>query len=307
MNYQKNLKLFYLSADHKENVVSNDSVFYSLSYLTVDERPIFGGNGVVFNVTSSEDNLDYVIKICRFSDEEAKEDRKARKRVSRFEKEIEALSIAKDEGMEDVIKIICSGDVRISKLTFRYFIMEKCDSNLGEYLNREGIEISDSQKLVLFHRIVKGIKQLHDFKIYHRDIKFDNIFFRGDSPKVGDLGLVYNRNSEVKIFEKGEPIGPYGWLSPEATNKFLVENTPNLNKHDCFIDTQSDVFQLGKLCWYIFNGNLPLGQLLLDDFIPADETLFDIIFSSLQYSKARRLHIEELLIRVEELFPQYNL
>jgi len=92
-----------------------------------------------------------------------------------------------------------------------------------------------------------------------------------------------------------------------STNKFLVEWTPNLNRHDCFIDSQSDVFQLGKLGWYIFNGNLPVGQILPDDFIPKDENLFKIIFNSLQYSKRRRIKIEALVKQVEGLFPAYNL
>jgi hypothetical protein len=87
----------------------------------------------------------------------------------------------------------------------------------------------------------------------------------------------------------GEKIGPIGWLSPEAMNKFLTE-AANLGL-DCVINEESDIFQLGKLFWFIFEYNVPIGQLQLDDFtssVPHKDFIFKLIKGMLEYPKNRR-------------------
>src|SRR5690606_25235728 len=133
--------------------------------------------------------------------------------------------------------------------------------------------------------ILEGIKLLNEYKIYHRDIKQDNIFLIDGEPIIGDLGLSDCRNIDIYINEKGELIGPTGWFSPEAINKYLVEKTSNPYKFNFTINGKSEVFQLGKLFWYIFQGNLPIGQITIDDFIPRNEDMFKLIFGMLLYSK----------------------
>src|SRR5690606_23742422 len=104
------------------------------------------------------------------------------------------------------------------------------------YLDKN--DISEQQRLLLCVQILNGIKELHSKDIYHRDIKPDNILFVNKTWKIGDLGLVNYRNSDFEIKELGERIGPIGWLSPEAANKYLNEGKGKHNKHrfDCNID-----------------------------------------------------------------------
>ena len=184
--------------------------------------------------------------------------------------------------------------------------MQKCDGTLVDYLNPFS-KIADSQKLYLFYKILQGIQGLHAANLYHRDIKRENILFLGDEPYIADLGLVENRNSEFVIDEFGELIGPLGWFTPEAISKFYADKLGNPNKLDCVIEDKSDLFQLGKLFWYIFQGNLPIGQLLEGDFLLKDPDIFNIIFEMLQYSKDRRPDLSSVIQRVQALFPKYNL
>jgi len=304
MRFDSKLNAVLLTNPISANVVTCKGKRYQISFLKAYRQLVMGGNGVVYKATSlNRDRTDYVIKICRFGyDGNIKE--YAKKRIDRFEREIEALNLANSEGLTNIVQIIADGSIELDGKSFRYFIMEKCDDNLSTYLlNNE--EVAPSQKLLLYHQIIQGIQQLNAFFIYHRDIKSENILFKNGGIKVSDLGLVDNRNTDFIIEEYAEKIGPVGWLSPEAANKFLVEGTSNLYEHSCIIDSKSEVFQLGKLGWYIFNGNLPIGQIQSEDFKLGDENLFGILFDALQYNAERRIDVDTLLNRVHELFPDY--
>ena len=135
---------------------------------------------------------------------------------------------------------------------------------------------------------MSGVNQLHNIGIYHRDIKHDNILLVNNQFKIGDLGLVQFQDRDSDIDVDNEKIGPIGWLSPEATNKMLTKNKRVGNVYDCAIDGKSDIFQLGKLFWYIFQANLPLGQLQQADHNFNDNDIFNVISLMLQHQKQRR-------------------
>ena len=122
--------------------------------------------------------------------------------------------------------------------------------------------------------------------------------------KLGDLGLISERHKDYD--DLGERVGPFGWISPEAMNKYLTEKAAT--GHDCKIDDKSDVFQLGELFWFIFMLNSPIGQIYNDDFEceaeNADE-FFEIIKTMLNHKKHKRISITEVenkLAKVQEGF-----
>jgi serine/threonine protein kinase len=232
-------------------------------------------------------------------------DWKIRKRINRFEREIQALYVARENNLQNVVRIEFHGVLTISELDFQYYVMEKCDCNLNEYLKDTDKELSIFQKTLLCQKILSGIIGLNEYKIYHRDIKHDNIFFVGNEPLIGDLGLADNKNSDIRINERGELIGPTGWFSPEAINKYLVEKTPNANNFDCVIDSKSEVFQLGKLFWFIYQGNIPIGQVEPIDFIPRDDAIFSVLFKMLQYSKAKRYDSKVILSELNKYMDSH--
>lgn len=276
-----------LSKDKRENILNHDEKYYQIDFLK-DGKYVHGGNGVVFKLTDEQEGLEYVVKFLKFPEQTKEKDWKAEKKIQRFEREIEAMFVATNNDLPNVVKIYFSGTLKIDHFDFHYYVMEKCDNTLKEYLVKNGNNIDITQKSLLCQKILKGIMSLHEYKIYHRDIKQDNIYFIGDEPFIGDLGLAYYRDTDVFINERGELIGPTGWFSPEAINKYLVEKLGNPNNFDCSIDEKSEIFQLGKLFWYIFQGNLPIGNITLDDFISGNNTLFTLISNMLKHSKITR-------------------
>lgn len=285
MIFQHNI--IKLSPNSYDNLLPRGGKFYRIDFLKKKGKYVQGGNGVVFKLIDEQEGLDFVIKVLKYPNQR-KDNWKLKNRITRFEREIEALYVAKENSIQNIVNIEFNGLIQIDGLDFQYYVMEKCDCTLNEYLNDSEKELSLFQKTLLCQKILTGVIGLHEYKIYHRDIKHDNIFFIGNEPLIGDLGLVDNQNSDILINEKGDLIGPTGWFSPEAINKYLVEKTLNVNRLDCKIDAKSEVFQLGKLFWYIYQGNIPIGQVDFIDFIPQDELIYNILFDMLRYSKINR-------------------
>lgn len=280
-------KILKLSPDAIDNLILHEDKYYRIDFLKQEGKYVQGGNGVVFKLVDEQDELEYVIKIIKFPDQE-KDNWKIKKRINRFEREIQALYVARENNLPNIVRIEFHGTIIINELDFQYYVMEKCDCTLNEYLRDSDKELDIFQKTLLCQKILLGIIGLNEYKIYHRDIKHDNIFFVGNEPLIGDLGLVDNKESDIRINEIGDLIGPTGWFSPEAINKYLVEKTPNPNNFDCNIDSKSEVFQLGKLFWFIYQGNIPIGQVEYLDFVPQDDAIFTLLFNMLKYSKVNR-------------------
>lgn len=288
-----------LSPDAIDNLIQHNEKYYKIEFLKEEGKYVQGGNGVVFKLLDEQDEEEFVIKIIKFPDQ-WKDDWKIKKRINRFEREIEALYVAKENSLQNIVNIEFHGTLPIGEYDFQYYVMQKCDCTLNEYLKDADKELSFFQKTLLCQKILLGIIGLNEYKIYHRDIKHDNIFFVGNEPLIGDLGLVDKKDSDIRINERGDLIGPTGWFSPEAINKYLVEKTPNPNGFDCNIDAKSEVFQLGKLFWFIYQGNIPIGQVEYLDFIPQDETIFNLLFNMLKYSKGNRVDSNVVLSQLNE-------
>lgn len=282
-----NYRDIHLSKKEIKNTVRYDNVDYLVTHLSEKKKGSKGGNSNVFKLLDPQTDDEFVIKFSKYNINKPNNPVNIISRITRFAMEVEALKFSANLNSDNIIQYYFDDYKDIGAGRFHYYVMEKADYDLTQYLDQN--DISDQQRLLLCTDILNGIKQLHNNDIYHRDIKPDNILFVKKTWKIGDLGLIENRNSEFEIKEVGAKIGPIGWLSPEATNKYLNEGEGKLNRFgfDCQIDKYSDVFQLGKLFWYIFQGNIPLGQIEREDFKLADNEIFEIIFEMLKHSKNR--------------------
>lgn len=294
----------YLSRQEHLNIVRYDNVDYILASLDESYDKSKGGNSCVFRLIEAQTKTEFIIKFSKYDISRPNYPVNNIRRITRFLREIEALKIAKDAGFQNVIQYNFDGRKRIGKGMFHFYVMERADYDLTKYLDTN--EVSDQQRFLLCIQILKGIKELHSRDIYHRDIKPDNILFVDNVWKIGDLGLVDNRNTDFTLKEVGEKIGPVGWLSPEAANKYLNEGDGKLNRFnlDCVIDEKSDIFQLGKLFWYIFQGNIPIGQLKASDFKLNDKEIFKILCSMLSHCKERP-SLDEVEAGFESRFGSY--
>ncbi|HPE54815.1 MAG TPA: protein kinase [Bacteroidales bacterium] len=291
IEWYPNSKRIKLAFEPYENIINIDGLDYQLDYL--DEiKGNKGGNSNIFLLKNPDDleNIDdqLVIKICNLPIEKSNQMYKRR-----FQREIIALRKAKQENKQRIIKFFNSGILILNGLRFPFYTMEKSDWDLAKYLNKNDIDYE--QKVLLCIEVIEGFKELHSLDIYHRDIKHDNIFLFGKECKIGDLGLARFRDDDIKFLEKeiGNRIGAFGWESPETMNKYLTEENEKAT-FDCEIDNVSDVFQLGKLFWYIFQGNLPIGQIVYEDFLFQNPDIFGLIFQMLQYSKNQGRRIQNI-------------
>lgn len=287
-----------ISEIRTENYLRLDDVEYFVSFLNSDFKSNKGGNSFVFALyvaqTYNEDAMpERVIKISKYPEPYNYNKIRQKNINKRFRQEIEALYDCKQRDVGNVIDIAFDGNLicRTSedgefKVSFPFYVMEYAEYDLKSYLEEESEEYDEASRVELCLQIAQGIKELNDLGYYHRDIKPDNIFMINGTWKVGDLGLIQMRN-KPSLDNKGELVGPRGWLSPEAMNKYLSENVEGKN-FDCNIDHQSDLFQLAKVFWYILQGNAPIGCVKESDFLLRNSSLYSLIKQMLNHSKRRR-------------------
>lgn len=304
-----------LTGDIKQDVIIYEDQTFLLSPLSDEYQSSKGGNSNVFKLYDPNSGTYFAIKISNFPVKRPRRgqapDRNTRG-YARFLEEIDALNIAKQNNYPNIVRLEFDGIIEVQGTPFPYFVMEKADTDLKEYIFSNP-ELDEQERFKICLEVMLAVKQLHGKEIYHRDIKPDNIllFNTGEAGKatwkISDLGLIGRGGNRASIDQLGEKIGPFGWLSPEAANKFLTEKF-GLG-FDCIIDNESDVFQLGKLFWFIYQSNIPVGQIHFEDFIAPitrnKEYIFDIIRKMLQYSKSNRKKIA--LLEEDMLLLSYDL
>ena len=300
----------------RQNHLRIDSVDYFVSYLSADYNSNKGGNSFVFKLFEAqnydeESEPSKVIKISkRF---ESYFNGKVTPSVynSRFRQEIEALYVCKDKKVDNVVEIECDVNLicpvagqQVKRVSFPFYVMEYAESDLKSYMEDEGRFIDDASKIEICLQLAQALNQLYGLGYYHRDIKPDNIFLIDGTWKIGDLGLIRVRNKPAPD-EIGELVGPRGWLSPEAMNKYLSEKVDK-KKFDCEIDHRSDIFQMAKVFWYILQGNAPIGSIKESDFIFHNSELYAVIRQMLNHSKKRRPEtIDEVIQNLQRIVKKY--
>lgn len=290
--------ILQISETRTDNYLRLDDVDYFVSYLNSEFKSNKGGNSFVFALyvaqTYDEDAIpERVIKISKYP-EPYKNDKIRPKNINkRFRQEIDALYDCKQRNVGNVIDISFDGNLVCRtcedgnyEVSFPFYVMEYAEYDLKSFLEEENEMYDEASRVELCLQIAQGIKELNDLGYYHRDIKPDNIFMINGTWKVGDLGLIQMRN-KPSLDKEGELLGPRGWLSPEAMNKYLSEKVEGKN-FDCNIDHQSDLFQLAKVFWYILQGNAPIGCVKESDFLLRSSSLYSLIKQMLNHSKKRR-------------------
>lgn len=290
-----------LSGQEYDDYVSINNEDLLLSYLNPKNPFNKGASSNVFLLTDPEGEYeDRVIKICKSPFSRYSKDR----RLLRFSREIRAFSEVQRRHINGIIGFYGTGVIRISGFEFKYVILEKADGDLASFMEENDFDFTLNQRLNFCINILKSIQNLHKAGIYHRDIKHDNILVVDEEMKIGDLGLVQFRDKDASMDKDNEKIGPAGWLSPEATNKMLTYGKRMSTTYDCTITDKSDIFQLGKLFWYIFQGNLPTGQIIPTDMKFNDQDIYNVIFSMIQYDQARRPTIQEIRQNFEPIMAR---
>lgn len=303
--------------DDSKNIIIYDHVTYILRPLNKDYPTSKGGNSSVFELIEANDGKKIrAIKISNYYKPSRSTNQEIKRRFGRFITEIDILSKAKEAGLKNIIEIDFNGVLELNGRFFPYYTMERADLDLKEFVNSNSYELDEQEKVKFCSEIFNSIKELFGIDYYHRDIKPDNIFLFSTTNeegvptklnwKIGDLGLARHRSSDLD--KTGEKIGPLGWLSPEAMNKHLTEKAGK--GFDCLIDEKSDIFQLGKIFWFIFMGNCPIGELYYKDFtcnIKHKRKIWAILIAMMSSIKSRRPSINDLEIKILKISERFGL
>ncbi|MCX7874595.1 MAG: protein kinase [Melioribacteraceae bacterium] len=135
---------------------------------------------------------------------------------------------------------------------FEYGETEKCSFISMEYLSggtlQEYIEknypITNKKIIEIALQICNGLKEIHNQKIIHRDLKSSNVMFDDKNEiRIMDFGL--SKSPLVTTMTTlGTVIGTLGYVAPEQITNFNV-------------DKRTDIFSFGVILYQLATGKLP--------------------------------------------------
>ena len=246
-----------------------------------------GGNGAVFRCYHTQTNEELAVKFLRVLD-----------RVRRDRFEFECL-ILNDLDHPNILPYRDSG---LLQLTFRqpipFLVTEIFSMNADRRLWKDNPYSIDEIKKY-GKQLCEALDYIHSLGIIHRDIKPGNCLIEGDRIVIGDFGLAKTATEEgAKRFWQGdmtatdERVGSVPWMSPE-----LFEYAENKKFR---VDGRSDLFQIGKVLWYMHTGS-KTGIPDKDDDQSGGK-LFDIVMKATQSKPEKRFqNAAEMQAALDEL------
>jgi len=295
-----------------KNIISIDKTDYYPYYLDNSRPGNRGGNSFVIKLVAAQEYdedegypeiPDLVMKICKFRVWIQGEHKKS----ERFNREISALLDCYQHNLQNLVEVKDYGKIDIdtdgTSASYRYYTMDYADSDMLTHVTANYLTLYN--KISLCIELCESLKQLWSRGYYHRDIKPENILFINGNWTISDLGLVAHRDRDSKIDTGEKWIGPRGWMSPESMNKYLTESTQFEDLFDCKIDHQSDIYQLGKVLWFILQGNSPEGGIRRNDFILSNDGIYQIVRTMINNSKKSRFkEIDEVLLCLKRILTK---
>lgn len=145
-----------------------------------------------------------------------------------------------------------------------YLITEFCDRTLKDFLSDFGNKVPEKLAKKLFLHILKGMDEIHQQGLMHRDIKMDNIFIKDNIIKIGDLGFATSKYVTNSI------IGTAITMSPEMLKAHVEEET-----RAYFYNKNVDVWGCGVVLYQMIFGFLPFQITPTDNFYLNIKLLID--------------------------------
>ena len=135
-----------------------------------------------------------------------------------IESELEVLTILKDHGHSNIIKL-----VDIVQTISNTIVLEFAEIDLHDYIDKLPTKtISEAQARIFFTQMLSATRHIHSLNIAHRDIKLENWLLIKNVVKLSDFGLsrLFSTNSTNKKTNwlLRDVTGSIAYMSPEALN-----------------------------------------------------------------------------------------
>ncbi|MCA9312173.1 MAG: protein kinase [Phycisphaerales bacterium] len=200
-----------------------------------------GGMGIVYRAEQARPRRLVALKVIP---------RLAGKDVHRrFEREAQVLGALHHPNIAQVFE---AGAAPTPEEERAYIAMELVEGvDILTYASRHELPVRD--RLEMIASICDAVNHAHQRGVVHRDLKPHNILVCDDgTPKVLDFGVARildaaDLNAGTLQTGVGQIIGTIPYMSPEQ-----IEGDPHR------IDTRTDVYALGVLCFELLTGELPL-------------------------------------------------
>ena len=203
-----------------------------------------GGMGVVYEAEQDNPKRTIALKVIRPG-------AASEQILRRFKFEAHVLGRLQHPGIAQIYE---AGTAEISHggaaVEQPYFAMEYVrGKSLSELI--PAMTLGTHDRLELFAKICDAVQHAHQKGVIHRDIKPGNILVdESGQPKILDFGVARVTDSDVQVTtmrtDVGQLIGTIPYMSPEQVAGLSQE-----------LDTRSDVYGLGVVCYQLLTGRLP--------------------------------------------------
>jgi len=113
-----------------------------------------------------------------------------------------------------------------------FFTMKLADASMLDDMNNG--RLNDTNFLKCLYDIMAGLEEMHNYGMYHRDLKPGNVLRFGDSYAIGDFGLIsLNKTGITTLTKTGMSKTSDLYTAPEITQDLK------------YASIQSDIFSLG--------------------------------------------------------------
>jgi len=189
---------------------------------------------------------------------------------------------------------------------------------------KKGVPMSAKQMQVLMYSVFKGLQEMHDLDIVHRDIKDENVFFTENIIKIIDLGFACfcHKKGSFRWRCTGVAGSPL-FLAPEIYSEVdkskegwfdrKPPDYPLEMRKDLSLLKKADIWAAGALCWELISLEDPpnvqnvTSQADLDRFVNQElegkigSKYVDVIYASMMYDPKERSDAAGLLEMVKKL------
>jgi tetratricopeptide (TPR) repeat protein len=195
--------------------------------------------GVVYRAVQDNPSREVALKVIRPGTTTPE-------RLRRFEHEAKVLARLHHPGIAQVFEAGVHGTGTTAQ---PFFAMELIEGRtLLEYAREK--HLAPRESLRLFIKVCDAVQHAHQRGYIHRDLKPDILIDASGQPKVIDFGVARVTDAELQVTTQGtsvgQLVGTLRYMSPEQ-----VLADPDA------LDTRSDVYTLGVICYELLTGRLP--------------------------------------------------